>query len=230
MTFTRTLNPPVSIALGLLAAALVGLMLVLVPGRGEAQAPPTVNIAQITLSGAQEVPPNTENATGFFSATVTANSMTFDLSAVADGITMAHIHLGAAGTNGPIVAFLFGPVEAPGQPSIHPTGTLTAANLIGPIANDWAAFAQALAAGNLYVNVHSVEFPAGVVRAQIPATASAGLVTPTATAAASPTPGAPPTGTGVAGDGVLNWPAVAGMVLIVAAASGVALQVARRRA
>jgi hypothetical protein len=229
MTITRTLNPPLSIALGLLAAGLVGLTLLLVPGRGEAQAPPTVSIAQITLSGAQEVPPNTENATGFFSASVTANSMSFDLSAVADGITMAHIHLGPAGTNGPIVAFLFGPVEAPGQPSIHPTGTLTAANLIGPIANDWGAFAAALAAGNLYVNVHSVEFPAGVVRGQIPATTTAGLVTPT-TAAASPTPGAPATGTGLSSGPVLNWPAVAGVLLVIAATSGAALQVSRRRA
>ncbi len=223
MTLTRTLNPPVSIALGLLAAGLLGLTLLLVPGRGEAQAPESVNIAQLTLTGANEVPPNSENAIGFFSASVTANSMTFDLSANAADITMAHIHLGAAGTNGPVVAFLFGPDEA-GQPAIHPTGTLTVANLIGPLANDWPGFAAALAAGNLYVNVHSIDFPAGVVRAQIPATMAP------AAPMASPTPGAPATGTGVAGDGVVGWPVLAGVVLIVAAATGAALQVSRRRA
>lgn len=222
MTFTRTLNPPVSIALGLLAAGLVALALMLAPGRSSAQAPQTVNIAQLTLSGANEVPPVEANATGLFSASVTANSMTFDLSAVADGITMAHIHLGAAGTNGPVVAFLFGPDEA-GQPAIHPTGTLTATNLIGPIAGDWAAFAAALAAGNLYVNVHSIDHPAGVVRAQIPATTAP---------AASPTaaPGPPATGTGTVDDGSPNAAALGGILLVVVATTAGALHLSRRRA
>ncbi|MGH2609618.1 MAG: hypothetical protein ACRDHF_11105, partial [Tepidiformaceae bacterium] len=72
MTLTRTLNPPISIALGLLAAGLVALALLFVPGRGEAQAPPSVNIAPLTLTTANEVPPVTANATGLFSASVTA--------------------------------------------------------------------------------------------------------------------------------------------------------------
>lgn len=223
MTLTRTLNPPVSIALGLLAAGLVALALTLAPGRGSAQAPQTVNIAQLTLSGANEVPPVEANATGLFSGSVTANSMTFDLSAVAAGITMAHIHLGAAGTNGPVVAFLFGPDEA-GQPAIHPTGTITATNLIGPIAGDWAAFAAALAAGNLYVNVHSIDHPAGVVRAQIPATQAPGGATPTAVA-----PGPPATGTGTLTDGSLNAAALGGILLIVVATSAGALHLSRSR-
>ncbi|MEX0781794.1 MAG: CHRD domain-containing protein [Dehalococcoidia bacterium] len=223
MTLTRTLNPPTSIALGLLAAGLVALALLFAPGRGSAQAPQTVNIAQLTLSGANEVPPVTANTTGFFSGSVTANSMTFDLSANGAGLTMAHIHLGAAGTNGPIVAFLFGP-EAAGVPAIHPTGTLTATNLIGPIAGDWAAFAAALAAGNLYANVHSIDNPAGVGRAQIPATSA-----PAASPTAAP-PGPPATGTGIADEGTLSGAALGGIILIVVATSVGAVHVSRRRA
>ena len=229
MTFTRSLNPPISIALGLLAAGLVALALTLAPGRGSAQAPPSVNIPQLTLTGAQEVPPVTANATGFFSGSVTANSLTFDLSAVADRITMAHIHVGAAGTNGPVVAFLFGPDEA-GVPAIHPTGTITAANLIGPLAGDWAGFAAALAAGNLYVNVHTVDNPTGVVRAQIPATTPPGGVPSATTATATtPPPGPPATGTGTGDSGSLGGAALGGIILIVVATSAGAVHLSRRR-
>jgi hypothetical protein len=224
VTLTRSLDPPVSIALGLLAAGLVALALLFTAGRSSAQAPESVNIAQLTLSGANEVPPVEANATGLFSASVTANSMTFDLSAVAEGITMAHIHLGAAGTNGPVVAFLFGPDEA-GQPAIHPTGTITASNLIGPIAGDWNAFAAALAAGNLYVNVHSIDHPAGVVRAQIPATTAPGDDDDDADDA----PGPPATGTGTVNDGSLNGAALGGILLIVVATSVGAAHLSRRR-
>src|SRR5688572_6342385 len=53
-----------------------------------------------------------------------------------DNVIQAHIHLGADGANGPIVAFLFGLV-APGGGAVNGVlaeGTITSANLIGPLA------------------------------------------------------------------------------------------------
>jgi hypothetical protein len=80
---------------------------------------------------------------------------------------MAHIHSGAAGSNGPIVADLIAPGS--GVASINQSGTITVANLKGPMAGDMAAFMAALRAGTLYVNVHTVANPGGELRAQFPA-------------------------------------------------------------
>lgn len=222
-SFVRT-----PLALALLAGAIVMLALALAPSRGDAQSA-SVNIPQVTLSPGNEVPPVTGvNAIGYFSASVTANSMTFDLSANGAPFTAAHIHLGAAGANGPVVAFLFGPADPP-QNAIHPTGTLTVANLVGPLAGNWAGFADALKAGNLYVNAHSTDNPAGAVRAQIPATtAPVAATTPTPTAATAPRP--PSTGEGLADHGSVSSTTIAGILLILAATSVTGWQVARRRA
>ena len=228
MTFARSIvRTP--LALALLAGAIVLLALALAPSRGEAQSA-SVNIPQITLTPGEEVPPLTLNAIGYFSASVTANSMTFDLSANGAAFTAAHIHLGAKGANGPVVAFLFGPADPP-QNAIHPTGTLTVANLVGPLAGNWAGFADALKTGNLYVNAHSTDNPAGAVRAQIPATtAPVAATTPTPATPAAATPRPPSTGEGLAdGDGA-SGTAIAGIVLVLAATSLTGWQVARRRA
>lgn len=159
----------------LVAAFVFGLAMILAsaPGAG-AQAAPSAEIKQLTLTGAEANPPVTANAIGYFSGTLTDGKLAFDLSGVAPEITVAHIHLGPKGTNGPAVAFLFGPAD-PGVGAIHPTGTITVANLVGPLAGDWKGFTTALAKGDLYVNIHTVANPAGVVQAQIPPTTLAPL-------------------------------------------------------
>ena len=121
----------------------------------------------VRLSGANEVPAVTTTGNGSFVATPGTGSLAFQLQAFSVGLTASHIHLGAAGTNGPVVAFLFGP-NAVGQIGIDVTGTITEANLVGPLAGKYADFAKALAAGNLYVNVHSLAYPGGEIRVQIP--------------------------------------------------------------
>ena len=96
----------------ILALALLGIAMVLASAQtAQGQAAPSASIKQLTLSGSEEVPAVTANATGFFSGTLTDGNLEYDLSAVAPDIIQAHIHMGAKGANGPVVAFLFGPAD-----------------------------------------------------------------------------------------------------------------------
>lgn len=204
------------------AAALAGLALVLTAARpGEAQVgPPPQTFRSLPLSGAEEVPGVTTTAVGTFLWRVTDAGIETEL--VLDGtlFTMGHFHLGAKGTNGPVVAFLFGPIEG-GQKAVHSTKLITAADLIGPLAGKKLDdLATEIRAGNIYVNVHSVDNPAGVLRGQVPADA-----------VPATTPRPPATGTG--GDVDRAWTFglfELGLALLGAAAGTAALALARRRA
>lgn len=193
---------------GVLVAAAGLLALVLAVGSTDAQS----GSYNVTLTGAEEVPPVTTTATGSLQATVAGDAINYTLTASGEGLTMAHFHVGAPGVNGPVVAFLFGP-NNDGVASINETGTVTVDDLVGPLAGDWEGFLEALDGGQIYVNVHSLEYPAGVVRAQLPAdqvpgptptsTMAAGgtAATTTTTTAASATPRPPTTGLGTTEDG-----------------------------
>ncbi len=124
----------------------------------------------LTLSGAQEVPPVNSPGTGNFRATAGAASLAYTLTAggTTSPITMAHIHQGGPGVNGPIVADLMVPVPT-GVASVNSSGVITEASLKGPLAGNMAGFMAALRAGQLYVNVHTIQYPAGELRANFPA-------------------------------------------------------------
>ncbi len=98
-----------------------------------------------------------------------------------DGTALEY-KLGAVGTNGPIVAFLYGPV-APGggrTDGVLAEGTITAANLVGPLAgHPLSDLITAMNDGGAYVNVHTNDgvappntgpgdFPGGEIRGQLP--------------------------------------------------------------
>jgi hypothetical protein len=109
---------------------------------------------QVTLSGANEVPPVTTSATG--NATVTIKEdRSVSASVTVSGMTAtaSHIHEGATGANGPVIV----PFTKTGDNTFAaPEGAkLTEAQ--------YASFK----AGNLYVNVHSAKNPGGEVRAQL---------------------------------------------------------------
>src|SRR3569833_1789899 len=91
----------------------------------------------------------------------------------------AHIHMAAAGANGPIVAsfipdtadflssgpFVSTPINVTG---VLVTGTITAADLVGPLAGQqMSALIDAIRAGNTYFNVHTVVHQPGEIRGQI---------------------------------------------------------------
>ena len=109
---------------------------------------------KVMLSGSQEVPAVTTSASGSGTITV-GDDMSISGSVTTAGVvgTAAHIHLGAAGKNGPVAI----PLTKSGDNGwAVPAGTkLTDAQ--------FAAFK----AGNLYVNVHSASNKGGEIRGQI---------------------------------------------------------------
>ncbi len=128
------------------------------------------------LSGAQEVPPVETLSRGqaIFRMSRDGNELHFKL-IVANlrDVRMAHIHLAQAGVNGPVVAWLYPggppPVEIPGRFSgVLAEGTITAADLVGPLAGmTLGDLADAMRAGDTYVNVHTAAYPGGEIRGQI---------------------------------------------------------------
>lgn len=129
-----------------------------------------------TLSGAEEVPPTDTRARGVahFQLKHDATSLSYKLNvANITNVTMAHIHLAAAGVNGPVVAWLY-PSGPPAQlipgrfNGTLAQGSISAANLLGPLAGQpLEALIDVLQSGNAYVNVHTLQFPGGEIRGQI---------------------------------------------------------------
>jgi hypothetical protein len=128
------------------------------------------------LTGFQQVPSILTDGTGSFSATLGSSSLTFTLkySGLSGPATGAHIHFGQRGVNGAIfVFFCGGPKPAcPAGTSGTLTGTITAADVVGVpaqgiTAGSFADLVRILRSGDAYVNVHTANFPAGEIRAQL---------------------------------------------------------------
>jgi CHRD domain len=109
---------------------------------------------QLTLSGANEVPPVTTTASGTAMVLIDADrSVKVTVTATGMTATASHIHEAAAGTNGPVIV----PFTKTGDNSFaSPDGAkLTEAQ--------YASYK----AGNLYINVHSAKNPGGEIRVQL---------------------------------------------------------------
>jgi CHRD domain len=108
---------------------------------------------KVNLSGAEEVPPLNVPGSGSGSfrvaddGTITGSVTTKDVQG-----TMAHIHRGAKGTNGPVIV----PLDKNGDTYTVPAGRkLTKEQM------------DDLKAGRLYVNVHTARNKGGEVRGQL---------------------------------------------------------------
>jgi hypothetical protein len=144
-------------------------------------------IFRVHASGEFEVPTRDTDARGraLFKLTGDGESLHYRLVVRnIENVIMAHIHLGAPGTNGPVVVWLYpsttpGP-GAPGGGALNgeiAEGVITAANLGGPLAGQTtlAVLVDSLRNGQAYVNVHTDDgvppvdtgpgdFPAGEIR------------------------------------------------------------------
>jgi CHRD domain len=112
-----------------------------------------------------------------------AQTLTFKLtfSGLSTTVTQSHIHFGKRHVPGGVIVFFCAtpPTPAPagtqscgGGTSGTVTGTITAANVIGPTTQninpgDFDALADAIESNTAYGNIHTTKFPAGEIRGEI---------------------------------------------------------------
>ena len=155
---------------------LVGIVLVTLMGIGVASpihASPKIHFSA-HLSAGQEVqtPAVVSDAQGeaLFQLNEDGTALGYKLIvANIENVKFAHIHMAAAGVNGPVVAFLFhGPTITGQTQGVLAEGTIGAADLVGPLAGHLLSdLISALRSGNAYANVHTDAYPTGEVRGQI---------------------------------------------------------------
>jgi hypothetical protein len=136
------------------------------------------------LNGYEENPDISTVASGDFRAQInnddTAIEYELSYSNLEGDVLQAHIHFGKPAINGGISLFLCsnlgnGPAGTPlcpGPNSGTVTGTLDAADVVGPVGQgiEVGALGEILAAvraGHAYANVHSTKWPGGEIRAQL---------------------------------------------------------------
>lgn len=144
-TTIRSLTP--------LCAAAVATLVLAMPAL--AQEMPAVGLSA-RLSGAQEVGGGAEGGSGSFEARLDleAGEICYDLSVSGiDPAQAAHIHRGAEGADGPPVITLEAPATGTSRGCVSPSE-----DLLRQISQSPSEF---------YVNVHTVEYPAGAVRGQL---------------------------------------------------------------
>jgi len=128
----------------------------------------------IDLTGSQQIGPVTTDAFGLAMVRLIDNGTAISFRVIVCDIinvTASHIHVGAAGTNGPvIIPFFHGLFSSPHGCKTLAEGTRTAADLntqASPSITSWNDFVKALLAGNTYVNVHTTANPGGEIRGQL---------------------------------------------------------------
>lgn len=141
------------------------------------------------LTGTAEVPQRTTTATGHATFHIASDGQSLGYDLRVSNITnvfQGHIHLGPAGQNGGIVAWLYpstapvvGPLGAGRIDGLIAQGVITQANLVGALAGrPLSELIDALRSGGAYVNVHTNDgvapadtgpgdFPGGEIRGQI---------------------------------------------------------------
>ncbi len=125
------------------------------------QANPSPVPVSARVSGTQEVPANASTATGtldgIFDPFSRVIAFRFEYSGLTANATASHFHIAAAGTNGPVsVDFVSQGFQA-GNKSGEYVKVITLTQVQ----------ADALIAGNMYVNIHNASFPGGEIRGQI---------------------------------------------------------------
>jgi hypothetical protein len=168
-----------SVALGFVVL-LIGVGAIAVAG-GDAR-----NFRARPLIGSEEVPAVSTVARGSFTAHLsndgTSLSYSLTFSGLEGTVTQSHIHFGQRAVAGGISMWLCETLTNPSPSASTPTcpaapggtvtGTLTAAEVVGPAgqgiaANEFGEIVAAMRSGNAYVNVHSSKVPGGEIRAQI---------------------------------------------------------------
>lgn len=122
------------------------------------------------LSADQEIQPASVSSNGMGRARISArDGQTLRVLVVAEGlsgpITMAHLHMAGAGSNGDVIVDMGSGIGSGGSAVAF---LASAADLTGPLAGaSFTDFLGQVAAGNVYINLHTAQYPAGEIRGQI---------------------------------------------------------------
>jgi CHRD domain-containing protein len=144
----------------------------------------TVQVLTASLKGIEEPPSISSTGRGSFRATVSGDGTSIDYRLsyedLEGDVLQAHIHLGQRAVNGGIAAFLCsnlgnGPAGTPlcpGPKSGNVSGTITAAEVVGPSGQglapgEFAELLRAIDTNVTYANVHSTKHTGGEIRGQI---------------------------------------------------------------
>ena len=131
------------------------------------------------LVGTQEVPAIFAAGSAIFEARVLDNDTRIEFQLTYEHLTapplVAHVHFGQRGVAGNVSFFLCGgggKPPCPASTSGSVTGTVVAANVVGPAVQgiapgDLAAILQMIRAGLGYANMHTPLHPGGEIRGQI---------------------------------------------------------------
>ena len=131
-------------------------------------------VAQLTGGGQMPSVATAASGTASFWLNPEGTQLRYKLTvAELNNVTMAHLHLGAAGKNGPPVVWLYPsappPKEIGGMSNgVLSDGTITAGDLVGPMAGKTVAdLVAAIRTQDIYVNVHTREHSDGEIRGQL---------------------------------------------------------------
>lgn len=120
-----------------------------------------------TLNGTSEMPAVVTTATGTANVFIDGGQSTLDVTVTHTGfvntVTMAHIHVGAVGSNG---AVIFGLAAAAFNSPLNVTRT-TADLMTGGVITNMATAINALVSGQTYVNIHTNVNATGEIRGQL---------------------------------------------------------------
>jgi len=143
---------------------------------------------ELTISarmvGLGEVPPNSSKGVADFRGTISSDGTTITYTLKWNGLTtlplFSHIHFAPTKENGGVMVFLCGEGGKPActqATSGTATGTITAADIVGPAAQGippapngkFADVIRAIRTHNAYANLHTTMFPGGEVRGAVEA-------------------------------------------------------------
>jgi CHRD domain-containing protein len=156
----------------------IGLTMLFCGAAGTAAGQGSVVHWRATLFGTNEVPPIATPGTGTFDATIDKSggiSFTLTFDGLRAPAVVSHIHFAPTDVAGGVMIFLCGGGGQPACPAATSgtvEGTITAANVVGPVSQGIAPgeldeALQAIAQGEGYVNIHDAVFPAGEIRGQV---------------------------------------------------------------
>lgn len=124
---------------------------------------------EANLAGGNEVPPVATAATGEAEFEVKDGALEYEVKAEDIENTVAgHIHLGAAGVNGPVVVSLISDEACDfEEDEVECEGVITEADLVNDLAGQSLEdLLAAMRSGDTYTNVHTTQNPGGEIRGQ----------------------------------------------------------------